>query len=145
MSDVLCCKVSVEEAVMKYQLHIAFCIGTAVFGSIGCSAAPPLVSYPPDERSPAQVESQSETAETELLFRKEAAGEVSRSEQDYGRAMMKPYRDTVSEDPHFGQPFGGREALETEHPDESRGMIGVMADIIAFPFRAVGWLIQSIF
>jgi hypothetical protein len=137
--------VSVEEAAMKYQLHIAFCIGIAVFGSIGCSAAPPLVSYPPDERLPAQVESQSGTTETELLFREKSAGEVSPSEEKYGRAMMKPYRDTVSEDPHFGQPFGGRAALETEHPDESKGMIGVMADIIAFPFRAVGWLIQSIF
>jgi hypothetical protein len=137
--------VSVEEAAMKYKLHIAFCIGTAVFGSIGCSATPPLVSYPPDERLPAQVENQSGTAETDLLFRKKAAGEVSPSEEDYGRAMMKPYRDTVSEDPHFGQPFGGREALETEHSEESRGMIGVMADMIAFPFRAVGWLIQSIF
>lgn len=72
-------------------------------------------------------------------------GEVSSSEEEYGRAMMRPYSDRASSDPHSGQSFQGAEILEADSAEGSKGVIGTMADIVAFPFRAVGWLLQSIF
>jgi hypothetical protein len=59
--------------------------------------------------------------------------------------MMRPYSDRVSSDPHSGQPFQGPGFLEADAAEGSTGVIGTIADIVAFPFRAVGWLLQSIF
>lgn len=109
---------------------------------VGCASQPPLISYPPSNG----VDNGSQ-------------GEVSRSEEEYGRAMMRPFSETVSSDPHAGQVFQGQgleldgdegttgtqAALSTNERDESNGLFGVVVDVIAFPFRAVGWLVQSIF
>lgn len=46
----------------------------------------------------------------------------------------------VSSDPHAGESFNGN----LQEPDE-RGPWGALVDVIAFPFRALGWLVQSVF
>jgi hypothetical protein len=43
-------------------------------------------------------------------------------------------------DSHQDQRFNGQMA-----DGEERGTLGVVADVLAFPFRAIGWLFQSIF
>jgi len=62
-------------------------------------------------------------------------------EEEYGRAMMKREPTVhVSSDPHAGESFNGN----LQEPDE-RGPWGALVDVIAFPFRALGWLVQSVF
>lgn len=59
-----------------------------------------------------------------------------------GRARLRSesLSEVVSADPHHGEPFQGQ--LEGR---EERGFWSGVADLIGFPFRAVGWLVQSIF
>lgn len=109
---------------------------------VGCASQPPLISYPPSDGLDGSGQ-----------------GEVSRSEEEYGRAMMRPFSETVSSDPHAGQVFhgeglsfdsdaevtGGEGAVNPSERDEPTGFFGVVVDVIAFPFRAVGWLVQTIF
>ena len=62
-------------------------------------------------------------------------------EEQYERAMMKPGGlPDVPRDVHQDQRFDG--TLE-QQPD--RGTWGVVADVVAFPFRALGWLVSSMF
>lgn len=126
---------------MSYARHVAlFFLAIGVF--LGCTSSPPLVSHPPTDGVSRSQEGSSMGAHTpEERFQ----GEVSSSEEEYGRAMMRPYSDRVSSDPHSGQPFQGPEILEADAAEGSKGVIGAIADIVAFPFRAVGWLLQSIF
>jgi hypothetical protein len=124
---------------LERQVGKTLCIALLL---VGCASQPPLISYPPsnglDGNSP---------------------GEVSRSEEEYGRAMMRPFSESVSSDPHAGQVFHGEGlsfdsdteamgadgAVSRSERDEPRGFFGVVVDVIAFPFRAVGWLVQSVF
>ena len=56
------------------------------------------------------------------------------------RAMMKDSAaDLSGADPHSGQEFNG--PLE-EAPQ--RGAVDVLVDVLAFPFRGIGWLFQSL-
>lgn len=62
-------------------------------------------------------------------------------EEQYERAMMKPgVPPDVPRDVHQDQPFEG-----TLSQQQDRGTWGVVADVIAFPFRALGWLVASVF
>jgi hypothetical protein len=54
--------------------------------------------------------------------------------------MMKDSAaDLSGADPHSGQEFNG--PLE-EAPQ--RGAVDVLVDVLAFPFRGIGWLFQSL-
>lgn len=62
-------------------------------------------------------------------------------EEQYERAMIKPGAlPDVPPDIHENQDFAGPMSKQ-----EERGTWGVVADVIAFPFRAFGWLIASVF
>lgn len=89
--------------------------------TVGCASQPTIVSDPPEHpRLP---------------------NEPVPWEEQYARAMMKPgVLPDVKPDPHENQKFNGR--LEEQ---DSRGGLGVFADVIAFPFRAIGWLLESLF
>ncbi len=49
-------------------------------------------------------------------------------------------KDSAASDVHHDQKFNGPQEQEKES-----GALGVVADVIAFPFRAIGWLFQSVF
>lgn len=96
----------------------AACLAGLVFG---CASQPVIVADPPShERAPA---------------------EPVPWEEQYARAMIKPEAfSEAGDDPHEHQRFQG----ELAEPEE-RGALGVVADVLAFPFRAVGWLLQTMF
>ena len=96
-------------------------IGVAFCSLIACSSQPRIVSDPP-----AHPRLPSETVPWE---------------EQYGRAMMKPgVIPDAPTDLHHEQKFTGD--IE-EHDD--RGTWGVVADVLAFPFRGLGWLLSSMF
>ena len=95
--------------------------GVMVVGGVACAPRPPIISEPPiAPRLPM---------------------EAAPWEEQYGRAMAKPEAMLPpSTDTHEGEKFNG--ALD-DH--EERSFVSVVADVIAFPFRAFGWLVQTIF
>jgi hypothetical protein len=55
--------------------------------------------------------------------------------------MIKPEAfPNSATDPHSEQRFNG----QLDYAEE-RGAFSVVADVLAFPFRAIGWLFQSMF
>jgi hypothetical protein len=100
-------------------------ITACVFLSLvsGCTSRPPLVSDPPQhERGPSE----------QIPW-----------EEQYSRAMIRPEsaQGQAVSDVHQDQKFHG----PLEQTEQDSGALGVVADVIAFPFRAIGWLFQSIF
>jgi hypothetical protein len=89
----------------------------------GCSAQPPIVADPPQhEHAPPQ----------EVPW-----------EEAYARARVRPEIFEYSgADPHQDQPFTGE--LEQDDESSESSFISGVADVIAFPFRGLGWLIQSV-
>jgi hypothetical protein len=61
-------------------------------------------------------------------------------EEEYARARPKPDVFDESADIHSGEPFNG----EIEREDEKGGTLETIADIIAFPFRGIGWLFGQV-
>jgi hypothetical protein len=63
-------------------------------------------------------------------------------EEEYGRAMMRPQAEDLpsARDIHRDQKFTG--PLED---GSEEGFFDVVADVLAAPFRAVGWLLQAVF
>ena len=57
-----------------------------------------------------------------------------------GMLRLESRRQQPPEDVHQGEPFQGQ--LEGR---EGVGVWQGIADVVGFPFRAVGWLVQSIF
>jgi hypothetical protein len=87
----------------------------------GCAAQPPIVSDPPQHVS-------------------SPPGAVPWEER-YARAMIKPeVLPDVERDSHEHQDFKGPLAEK-----EQEGALGIVADIVAFPFRAAGWILHAIF
>ena len=89
----------------------------------GCTSQPPIVSDPPQhERAPSE----------QIPW-----------EEQYSRAMMRPEAAEGQSIPdiHKDQKFNG----ELQDEDKGSGAFGVVADVISFPFRAIGWLFQSVF
>jgi hypothetical protein len=89
----------------------------------GCTSRPAIVSDPPQHvRGPTE----------QIPW-----------EEEYSRAMIRPEEvgQPAASDVHQDQKFAG--PLEQE--EQESGPLGVVADVIAFPFRAIGWLFQSIF
>lgn len=86
-----------------------------------CAAQPPIVADPPEHiRQPS---------------------EPVPWEEQYGRAMMRSEAlPEAPPDPHQEQRFNG----QMKHEDDP-SMLDAVADVLAFPFRAVGWLFQSVF
>lgn len=86
---------------------------------IGCSRQPPLVTEPPEDMSRARL------ADPWLIDE---------------RAMMRNPSTIDSSDIHRNEGFQG--ALEGAPP---RTAMDTFVDIIAFPFRGIGWLLRTIF
>jgi hypothetical protein len=57
--------------------------------------------------------------------------------------MIRPEaaQGSAVSDLHQDQKFSG----PLEETEQDSGALGVVADVVAFPFRAIGWLFQSIF
>jgi hypothetical protein len=105
---------------MRRKITCALSIGLLALLA-ACTAQPPIVADPPEHKRP--------------------SSEPAPWEEEYGRAMIKSeaFAKTVP-DSHQDQRFNGQMA-----DGEERGTLGVVADVLAFPFRAIGWLFQSIF
>lgn len=89
---------------------------------VACTSQPAIVADPPQHihRAPEEIPWEEEYARTRPrpeVFEEEIAGEEK-------------------------QEFNG--GLEHASKEES-GFLGVVADVIAFPFRGVGWVLQQIF
>jgi hypothetical protein len=86
----------------------------------GCSPSIPLVADPPS-----------------------GAPTLPEVTQDsYARGRMNPEGwDEGLDDPHHNQPFQGL----VESRESETTLSGIVVNVVAFPFRAVGWLIQQIF
>jgi hypothetical protein len=102
---------------------VVFLCLVIVWAPVGCASRPAIVSDPPQHvRQPTE----------QIPW-----------EEQYSRAMVRPEAvensATVS-DIHDEQKFSG--SLEGK---EESGPLDVVVDVIAFPFRAIGWLFQSIF
>ena len=86
-----------------------------------CAPVSPIVTEPPHQpRQPTQ---------NDLIVQSEE------------RAMIRPETlETFSSDPHHDEDFQGP-------VEDARGedFWEVVADVVAFPFRAVGWLVSAIF
>jgi hypothetical protein len=86
---------------------------------VGCSAQPPVVAEPPEDMSRAPLE--------DPWFMDE-------------RAMMRNPTVRVTSDSHDGEGFQG--PLEGA---PSRSFADDFVDVIAFPFRGIGWLLRALF
>jgi hypothetical protein len=89
--------------------------------AMACTPVPPIVTEPPhNSRQPTQ---------NDLIVQ---------SEQ---RAMIRPEAiEPHSSDPHHDEDFQG-----PVEDSEQVSFWGAVADIVGFPFRAVGWLVSAIF
>lgn len=93
----------------------------AFAGCLRNSARPPLVAEPPQ--------------------RPHLPSELELEEEEYGRAAVR--REdvaSVSSDPHHNEEFKG--PMEMAPKQDAPG---ILADILSFPFRAVGWLVSTVF
>lgn len=106
---------------------VEVCVIIALSALVGvasaCQAPTAPIMPDPQERSPFPEDSALDT-----------------SSADRARMRLESHDEDVSSDPHHGEPFQGR--LEGR---ERRGFWSGVADVVGFPFRAVGWLVQSIF
>lgn len=93
--------------------------GLLLSALVGCSSQPPVVAEPPGDMSRAPLEDPWLADE---------------------RAMMRNPSERVMSDSHDGEVFQG--PLEGAPP---RTFADHFADIIAFPFRGIGWLIRALF
>lgn len=92
-----------------------------LFLAVACTPISPIITEPPHE--PRQA------TQNDLIVQSEE------------RAMIRPETiEQYSSDPHHDQDFQG--PVE-DHQRE--GVWGAIADVMGFPFRAVGWLVSTIF
>lgn len=92
-------------------------------GALGCSSRPVIVADPPRHSH--------------------VAPEIVPWEEEYARSRPKPEVFEDTSDPHSGEKFQGN--LEKDNANDQSGPLTVLADIIAFPFRGIGWVIGEIF
>jgi hypothetical protein len=104
-------------------LKVALIASIVSQGVIGCSSRPVIVADPPQHVH--------------------KAPEVIPWEEEYSRSRPKPEVFGDSSDAHSGETFQGD--LENDSTSKQRGPLSVLADIIAFPFRGIGWVIGEIF
>lgn len=113
--------------VVLKKLLIASCGGFVSVAVLACTSQPPIIADPPQSVA--------------------VPPEPIPWEQEYARMRPKP---EVFDDDEIGdvatasagQEFNG--TLEHESEEEG-GALQIVADVLAFPFRGVGWLIQQIF
>ena len=86
---------------------------------VACGTQVPVVANPPNDLSEATID------EPWL--------------QDERAMMRNPYADLSGADPHSEEDFNG--PLEET---QQRSFVDVCVDVLAFPFRGVGWLIQAL-
>jgi hypothetical protein len=107
------------QAPKKLSFAYALCVGTVV---AACTSQPVIVADPPQHthNSPEEIP----------------------WEEEYAR--MRPKSEVFEEDGagEETQAFNG--GLEHSSEEES-GFVQVVADVISFPFRGVGWVLQKIF
>jgi hypothetical protein len=104
-------------------LKVALIASILSQGVIGCSSRPVIVADPPQHVH--------------------NAPEVIPWEEEYSRSRPKPEVFGDSSDAHSGENFQGD--LEKEGGSDQSGPLTVLADVIAFPFRGIGWVINQIF
>ena len=92
-------------------------------GVSGCASRPVIVSDPPQHAH--------------------VAPESVPWEEEYARSRPKPEVFEDNSDPHSGESFQGE--LERDSASEQSGPLTILTDIIAFPFRGIGWVIGQIF
>lgn len=87
---------------------------------VACGTHAPVVANPPENLSEANLDEPWITDE---------------------RAMMRdPSADLSGVDPHSDEEFNG----PFDNPPQ-RGVMDMFADVLAFPFRGIGWLFQTLF
>jgi len=87
----------------------------------GCTSQPPIVADPPEHTH--------------------TPPEIVPWEEQYARTRPKPevFEETTSA--HDQQVFNGH----LEHQQEEEGVLDAVVDVIAFPFRGLGWVLQQLF
>jgi hypothetical protein len=95
-----------------------------LLGITACATQPPIIADPPQHTH--------------------TPPEIVPWEEQYERARPKPeaFEESVSE--RDSQPFSG-DLEQTAKDKEGDGPFQVVVDVIAFPFRGVGWLLQEVF
>lgn len=99
-------------------------LGVTVALLIGaCTSRPAIVADPPESE--------------------QKVPEALRLEEEYERAMMKSQMEALpaAEDSDHDENVTRRRLGQSEEG----GILEVVADVMAAPFRAVGWLFQAIF
>jgi len=86
-----------------------------------CTSQPPIVADPPEHMH--------------------TAPEIVPWEEQYARTRPKPEVFEETTNAHDQQPFNG----SLEHQREEEGVLDAVVNVIAFPFRGVGWLLQQVF
>lgn len=104
-------------------LKVALIASILSQGVIGCSSRPVIVADPPQHVH--------------------KAPEAIPWEEEYSRSRPKPEVFGDSSDAHSGENFQGD--VENDRTSEQSGPLTVLADIIAFPFRGIGWVLGEIF
>jgi hypothetical protein len=119
----------VEEDLMSFDLRYLVCpIKRLAFSLLivtclaACASRPEIIADPPQYTH--------------------THPEIVPWEEEY--AQMRPNPEIFEEEESSGDgvPFNGE--LEGR-PEDKSGALQVLADVIAFPFRGVGWLLRQVF
>lgn len=86
-----------------------------------CTSQPPIVADPPEHTH--------------------APPEVVPWEEQYARTRPKPEVFEETKNAQDQQALNG----SLEHQQEEEGVLDALVDVLAFPFRGVGWILQQIF
>jgi len=98
-----------------------FCLAAVTGVVAGCTSQPPIVADPPEHTH--------------------TAPEVVPWEEQYARTRPKPEVFEADVSNQDQQAFNSN----LEHAPEEEGMLDVVVDVIALPFRGVGWILQQVF
>jgi hypothetical protein len=99
------------------------CVFVSVLCVTACASQPPLIADPPQHAH--------------------TPPEIVPWEEEYSRSRPKPEVFNEVPSDKDAQAFHGDDVEPAEK--ESGGALQVIADVIAFPFRGVGWLLQQVF
>lgn len=102
--------------------QLSFLFGVLCLVAASCASQPPLVADPPQHTH--------------------TPPELVPWEEEYARSRLRPEV--------FEEALSAKDEEQTngelEQPSkESTGTLQVLVDVLAFPFRGVGWLLQQVF
>lgn len=105
---------------VSHILRVVFL--AAVTGVVAaCTSQPPIVADPPEHTH--------------------APPEVVPWEEQYARTRPRPEVFEEKTSAPVQQAFNG----SLEHQREEEGVLDALVDVLAFPFRGAGWILQQIF